>query len=79
MLRADVEPVRIGRESEIRIPVKITKPLASILRRRSKTEPPSRDGDDDPQLPASAERHQVVDEYAENLRRIIRRLLGKLN
>ncbi|MBH5397554.1 hypothetical protein HZZ13_07070 [Bradyrhizobium sp. CNPSo 4010] len=67
------------RASEVRIPVKVTKPIASIMRGRSKTDSPSPDGDDDRQLPSSAERRQVVDEYAENLRKIIRRLLGRLN
>ncbi|MEY9122778.1 hypothetical protein ABIA03_005306 [Bradyrhizobium yuanmingense] len=67
------------RASEVRGPVKVTKPIASILRGRSKTDPPSPDGDDECQLPPSAERRQVVDEYAENLRKIIRRLLGRLN
>lgn len=67
------------RAPEVGIPVKVTKPIASIIRGRSKTDSPSPDGDDDRPLPPSAERRQVVDEYAENLRKIIRRLLGRLN
>ena len=66
------------RASEVRLPVKVTKPIHSIMRGRSKTDTPPPDGDDD-QLPPSAERRQVVDAYAENLRKIIRRLLGRLN
>lgn len=67
------------RAPEVGIPVKVTKPIASIIRGRSKTDSPSPDGDDECQLPPSTERRQVVDEYAENLRKIIRRLLGRLN
>ncbi|MBR0955857.1 hypothetical protein [Bradyrhizobium japonicum] len=71
-LRAQLYP-------EAGIPVKVTKPIASIIRRISRTDIPSADEDDDRQLSLSAERRQVVDEYADNLRKIIRRLLGKPN
>ena len=67
------------RAPEVRRLVKVTKPIASIIRGRSKTDRPPPEGDDECQLPPSTERRQVVDEYAENLRKIIRRLLGRLN
>ncbi|WP_439363929.1 hypothetical protein ACNJYD_28070 [Bradyrhizobium sp. DASA03005] len=67
------------RAPEVSRPVKVTKPIAAIIRGRSKTDSPSPDGDDDRPPPPSTERRQVVDEYAENLRKIIRRLLGRLN
>ncbi|KQT26679.1 hypothetical protein ASG57_18890 [Bradyrhizobium sp. Leaf396] len=59
--------------------MKVTKPIASIIRGKSRTDTPPADEDDDRQLSPSAERRQVVEEYADNLRKIIRRLLGKLN
>jgi hypothetical protein len=59
--------------------VKPTKPTASIIRGESRTDTPSADEGDDRRLSPSAERRQVIDEYADNLRKIIRRLLGRLN
>jgi len=59
--------------------VKVTKPTVSIIRGKSRTDIPTTDKGDDRHLPPSAERRQVVDEYADNLRKIIRRLLGRLS
>jgi hypothetical protein len=59
--------------------VKVTNSTASIVRGRSEMDIPSPDGDNECQLPLSAERRQVVDEYAEDLHKVIRRLLGRLN